>query len=205
MGVDIVKMLQEDLDLDSNTLTENIKLLKIQYLKKSNKLKVILKSQEILDSHIKGKIRDVINKKLQGFCSIELICYKDISNVCLEDISNIYWIELTGIMASYIPVCREFMEKCSRKIEGNLLKVSTGNEFICNVLKNKNIEKLLCRTIGDLFGVKCSVDVNYDEALNVKDYLEKSEKEEKKYIEDIFKCRNENFKEPGNTSSAAQK
>lgn len=205
MSVDIVKMLQEDLDLDSNTLTENIKLLKIQYLKKSNKLKVILKSQEKLDSHIKGKIRDIINKKLQGFCSIELICYKDISNVCLEDISKIYWIELTGIMASYIPVSREFLEKCSREVEGNLLKISTGNEFICNVLKNKNIEKLLCRTIGDLFGVKCFVVINYDEALNVKDYLEKSEKEEEKYIESIFKCRNGNFKEYGNTSSTVQK
>lgn len=205
MGVDIVKMLQEDLDLDSNTMTESIKLLKIQYLKKSNKLKVILKSQESLDSRIQSKIRDIINKKLGGFCSIELICYKDISNVCLKDISEVHWIELTGIMASYIPVCREFLEKCSKEVEGDLLKISTGNEFICNLLKNKNIEKLMCRTIRDLFGVECSVVVNYDKALNIKDYLEKSETEEKKYIESIFKYRNEKFRKSSDISSAAKK
>ncbi|APM38791.1 PolC-type DNA polymerase III [Clostridium kluyveri] len=205
MGVDIVKMLQEDLDLDSNTMTESIKLLKIQYLKKSNKLKVIVKSQESLDSRIQSKIRDIINKKLGGFCSIELICYKDISNICLKDISEVHWIELTGIMASYIPVCREFLEKCSKEVEGDLLKISTGNEFICNLLKNKNIEKLMCRTIRDLFGVECSVVVNYDKALNIKDYLEKSEREEKKYIESIFKYRDEKFRKSSDMSSAAKK
>ncbi|MEY7999616.1 PolC-type DNA polymerase III [Clostridium sp. Mt-5] len=190
MSLDIVKILQKDLDYDSHTLEEDIKLLKIQYLRKSNKLKVIVKSGENLNHSIQSKIKSIINKKLGNFFNIDLICYRDISNVSLKEISENYWAQLVDVLSSYIPVCKEFLLKSSRKVEKDIIKVFSGNEFICNLLKNKNIEKLMIRSIRNIFGVNCSVILDYDEKLNVENYLEESEKEEKRYIKDILNCQN---------------
>ncbi len=79
MSVDLIKMLQEDIDCSSDIIEENIsiKLLKIQYLKKSNKLKIILKSINNLSNNIENRIKEIISKKLGCFKNIDLIYYKD--------------------------------------------------------------------------------------------------------------------------------
>ncbi|MCI1943910.1 PolC-type DNA polymerase III [Clostridium luticellarii] len=190
MSLDIVKILQKDLNCNSDTLEENIELLKIQYLKKSNKLKVIVKSRENLNQSVQSKIKSIVNKKLGDFFNIDLICYRDISNVSLKEISEDYWIQLVDVISSYIPVCRDFLLRSSRKVEGDIINISSGNEFICNLLKNKSIEKLMARSVRNIFGVNCSVTLNYNESLNMENYLEESQKEDKKYIEDILNCKN---------------
>ena len=190
MSLDVVKTLQRDFNCNGNSLEENIELLKIQYLKKSNKLKVVVKSRENLNQEIQNRIKNIINKKLGSSFNVDLICYRDISNVSLKEISENYWIQLVDVISSYIPVCKEFLLKSPRKVENDAIEIFSGNEFICGFLKNKGIEKLMGKGISDIFGVNCSITLNYDEKLNVENYLEESEKKEKKYIADILNCKN---------------
>ncbi|KAA8675026.1 PolC-type DNA polymerase III [Clostridium sp. WLY-B-L2] len=198
MSLDIMKILQKDLDYDYNTLEQNIELLKIQYLRKSNKLKVVVRSRENLNKDVQNKIKSIVNKKLGSFFNIDLVCYRDISNVSLKEISENYWIQLVDVISSYVPMCREFLLKSSRKVEKDTVKIYSGNEFICGLLKNKSIEKLMTRSIRDIFGVSCSVILNYDEKLNSESYLEESEKKEKKYIENILNYRERENKKYNN-------
>lgn len=186
MAVDIVKMLQEDIDCSSDIIEENIKLLKIQYLKKSNKLKIIVKSVNDLSSKIQDKIKEIINKKLGLLCHIDLICYRDISNVSLEQVCQNYWFELVNILSSSIPLCKDCLIQSSRKVEGSTIKIYHGNQFLCTLLKNKNIEKTISRTVKDVFGINCSAILNHDSNLNEIDYLDEREKEEKSYIKTML-------------------
>jgi len=49
MNVSLAEMLKNDFDLNEETLVDDIKVLRVQYLKKSNKLRVIIKSFEDID------------------------------------------------------------------------------------------------------------------------------------------------------------
>ena len=127
MSLDVVKTLQRDFNCNGNSLEENIELLKIQYLKKSNKLKVVVKSRENLNQEIQNRIKNIINKKLGSSFNVDLICYRDISNVSLKEISENYWIQLVDVISSYIPVCKEFLLKSPRKVENDAIEIFSGS------------------------------------------------------------------------------
>jgi len=44
MNVSLAEMLKNDFNLNEETLVDDIKVLRVQYLKKSNKLRVLIKS-----------------------------------------------------------------------------------------------------------------------------------------------------------------
>lgn len=189
MSTDIIKLLQENIDCNSDIIPEEIKLQKVQYLKKSNKLKVIVKSVNELNFKVKHKIKQIVSEELGCFNNIDLICYKDISNVSLGEVCNNYWLELVNIISSYIPVCKEFLTKSSKKVEDNTINIYSGNNFIYNFLKNKNLEKLMHKVIVDIFGIECTVFLIYDKNLYNEKFLEESQNKEKKYIESMLKNR----------------
>ena len=74
MAANILRLLQNDIDSSSDVMLEEVKLEKIQYLKKSNKLKIIVKSVNELNAKIQCKIKDVVGKKLGCFKDIDFIC-----------------------------------------------------------------------------------------------------------------------------------
>ncbi|MBV4418080.1 PolC-type DNA polymerase III [Clostridium tyrobutyricum] len=189
MSTDIIKLLQENIDCNSDIISEEVKLQKVQYLKKSNKLKVIVKSVNELNSNVKHKIKQIVSEKLGCFNNIDLICYRDISNASLGEVCNNYWMELVNIISSYIPVCKEFLTKSSKKVEDNTINIYSGNNFIYNLLKNKNLEKLMHKIIIDIFGIECNVFLIYDKNLYNEKFLEESQNKEKKYIESMLKNR----------------
>ena len=53
MNVSLSEMLKNDFDSNEQTLVDDIKILRVQYLKKSNKLRVIIKSFENTDDYKK--------------------------------------------------------------------------------------------------------------------------------------------------------
>nr|WP_281063512.1 PolC-type DNA polymerase III [Clostridium algifaecis] len=191
-----MRLLQNDIDSSSDVMLEEVKLEKIQYLKKSNKLKIIVKSVNELNAKIQCKIKDIVSKKLGCFTDIDLICYKDISNVSLEEVCNNYWTEVVNIISSYIPVCREFLNESSIEVKNDCLNIYNGNNFMCNLLKKKNVEKLLKKIVKDIFGINCNTSIAYDGKLISKNFLDESEKIEKNYIKDIIQNGERNNNKP---------
>jgi DNA polymerase-3 subunit alpha (Gram-positive type) len=71
------------------------------------------------------------------------------------------------------------LTKSSKKVEDNTINIYSGNNFIYNFLKNKNLEKLMHKVIVDIFGIECTVFLIYDKNLYNEKFLEESQNKEK--------------------------
>ncbi|MGK0466398.1 PolC-type DNA polymerase III [Clostridium sp.] len=187
MNVSLAEMLKNDFDLNEETLVDDIKVLRVQYLKKSNRLRVIIKSFEDIDDNKNLLIKNIIKKRLCSFQDIQLICYKDVSNATIEDVKDKFWSDVVSVIATSEPASRDSLLKSSRIIENGILKIQCGNDFMCKILRDKNIEVLLKTTINDMFGVNSTVKLEHNSELSKGDYFVKKEKENETIINDIIK------------------
>ncbi|MBK5240912.1 PolC-type DNA polymerase III [Clostridium sp.] len=187
MNVSLAEMLKNDFDLNEETLVDDIKVLRVQYLKKSDKLRVIIKSFEDIDDNKNLLIKNIIKKRLCSFQDIQLICYKDVSNATIEDVKDKYWSDVVNVIATSEPSSRDSLLKSSRMIENGTLKIQCGNDFMCKILRDKNIEVLLKTTINDMFGVNSIVKLEHNRELLKEDYFVKKEVENQTIINEIVK------------------
>ncbi|MEW9093900.1 MAG: PolC-type DNA polymerase III [Clostridiaceae bacterium] len=185
MNIDLAKILYDE-SPSSQDLLKDIKILKIQYLKKSNKLKVILKSFNEFNKDMETRFKEMLYKKFNFFNDIELVFYKDISNVTLKDLCNDYWCELTNAVVTHVPLAKECMLNGDKSVEDNTLTIRYGNEFIYNMLKNKNFEELTYNIIRDIFGLECKVKLAYELSCSDQECNE-LEEEEMSLIKEIIK------------------
>ncbi|MFD3156560.1 PolC-type DNA polymerase III [Haloimpatiens sp. FM7330] len=185
MECSLVQLLKEDIDGNDETLIEDIKVTRIQYYRKSNKLRVIIKSPNDLDKNKKEILKKMISKRMNYFNDIDLICYRDISNVTLKDIISKYWSELCNNVINCVPITKKCLSNSVRKIKDDTLEIYLGNEFMCTLLKNKKIEKIIRNSLADIFGVKCSVKLKYDETLKEENYINQKEIENVKLISKV--------------------
>ncbi|WP_372451224.1 PolC-type DNA polymerase III [Clostridium estertheticum] len=183
-------MLKNDLDLNEETLVDNIKVLRVQYLKKSNKLRVIIKSFEDTDDNKKLLIKEIISKRLCSFNDIQLICYHDVSNATIEDIKDKFWLDVVNVISISEPSSKDSLLKSTRIVENGILKIQCGNDFMCKILRDKNIELLMKNTINDMFGVDSVVKLEHNSELSKDDSLMKKEKENETIINEIVKNMN---------------
>ncbi|WP_372445226.1 PolC-type DNA polymerase III [Clostridium estertheticum] len=183
-------MLKNDLDLNEETLVDNIKVLRVQYLKKSNKLRVIIKSFEDTDDNKKLLIKEIISKRLCSFNDIQLICYHDVSNATIEDVKDKFWLDVVNVISISEPSSKDSLLKSTRIIENGILKIQCGNDFMCKILRDKNIELLMKNTINDMFGVNSVVKLEHNSELSKEDSFMKKEKENETIINEIVKNMN---------------
>ncbi|MCB2292085.1 PolC-type DNA polymerase III [Clostridium algoriphilum] len=180
-------MLKNDFNLNEETLVDDIKVLRVQYLKKSNKLRVLIKSFEDIDDNKKLVIKNIISKRLCSFKDIQLICYRDVSDATIEDVKDKFWSEVVNVIATSEPSSKDSLLKSSRIIEKGILKIQCGNDFMCKILRDKNIEVLIKNTINDMFGVNSIVKLEHNSELSKENYFEKKEKENETIIKEIVK------------------
>lgn len=178
--------------LEDNTFSqdslEGIRVHRIQYFKKSNKLKVIVKSKKEVNNNQITEIKKVFFKKFQYFKEIEVLSYRDVSGINLKDICEKYWIDIVNSILTYIPFCKECLISSKREvIDENTLKLQYGNDFLYNILKEKNFEKILSSTIKDVFGVDCKVKFILDNSYGKCNYLDFKEEQEALIIKNIIK------------------
>ncbi|KOA20872.1 DNA polymerase III PolC-type [Clostridium homopropionicum DSM 5847] len=186
MNLSLVQVLNDELGSNGVIIEEGIEIIKVQYLSKSNKLKVVIKSVSELDSDCKKNIERLILKKLIYFENIDLICYRKMLNVNLEQIVKEHWIEVVENISINVPLSKQLLAKSHRKINNGIIEISLNNEFTCKLLKNKNIEKIISHTIKDMFGVKYNVSVNYNEEIACESYFLDKDKEEKNIIKSVL-------------------
>ncbi|MCD3297237.1 PolC-type DNA polymerase III, partial [Clostridium botulinum C/D] len=167
--------------------TDNIQILKVQYLTKSNRLKIVLKSVNEINDDIKRLIKSIISKKLMGFNNIDLVCYKDVSNISLDEISKQYWIDIVENVSKVMPVSKQSLITSSRSIEGNLLVLRIGDKFMCKLFETKRLGNIIQSVITDMFALKSIVNIKYDPELKDSNYIEVKVKEEKQIIQNALK------------------
>ncbi|MCD3349642.1 PolC-type DNA polymerase III [Clostridium botulinum D/C] len=186
MNASLVQVLKTELD-SKNVHTDNIQILKVQYLTKSNRLKIVLRSVNEINDDIKRLIKSIISKKLMGFNNIDLVCYKDVSNISLDEISKQYWIDIVENVSKVMPVCKQSLITSSRSIEGNLLVLRIGDKFMCKLFETKRLGNIIQSVITDMFALKSIVNIKYDPELKDSNYIEVKVKEEKQIIQNVLK------------------
>ncbi|MCD3255569.1 PolC-type DNA polymerase III, partial [Clostridium botulinum C] len=186
MNASLVQVLKTELD-SKNVHTDDIQILKVQYLTKSNRLKIVLRSINEINDDIKRLIKSIISKKLMGFNNIDLVCYKDISNISLDEISKQYWTDIVENVSKVMPVCKQSLITSSRSIEGNLLVLRIGDKFMCKLFETKRLGNIIQSVITDMFALKSIVNIKYDSELKDLNYIEVKVREEKQIIKNVLK------------------
>ncbi|MBB6630199.1 PolC-type DNA polymerase III [Clostridium algidicarnis] len=166
---------------------EDMELLKIQFYKKSNNLKIILKSPYQLDVSKEKEIKSIIQKELGLNFNIELVCYKDIKNASLEDVITTHWVDLMTDVVDKMPVFKDILISGKKSVNGNKIEIHYGNEFMCKMIKRRKFNEFMKNSIEGLFGIQCGIDIIYDESLKEKDYIKSTQKENITMIEKAFK------------------
>ncbi len=132
-------------------------------------------------------IKNIISKRLCSFEDIQLICYRDVSNATIEDVKDKFWLDVVNVIATSQPSSKDSLLKSSRIIENGILKIQCGNDFMCKILRDKNIEILIKNTINDMFGINSVVKLEHNSELSKEDYFGKKEKENEIIIKEIIK------------------
>ncbi len=187
MGVDLIQIINDDIYNNSEMLSGEIKILRVQYLKKSNLIKVVLRCINEIDELEKNELKKMICNRIGCFQDVELICYKDASNVKLEQVITEYWIDVVHTITEIIPVSKDCLVNSKRKIEAGSIKISIGNQFLCTLLKNKGIEQHLKNLINDMFGLTTSISILFDMELNKNTYNDEKMIEQNRIIKQIIK------------------
>ncbi|MEW8955458.1 PolC-type DNA polymerase III [Clostridium sp.] len=175
---------------NNDSLKEELKLSRIQYFKNNDTLRVVFKCKRDIEESVDSMIRESIISNIGEFTNLDIVYFKELEDVTLEEVAMKYWFELTNIVIEKIPVSKELLHKCERVIEGDILILKHSNEFMCKMLKSKNLHDILKSNIKDMFGIVCNISIVYD--LNVglnNNYTEEKIKENNNLVKKIMENR----------------
>ena len=182
MSVDILKVLQSDLNDDDFLKDLNISLIKIQYLIKSDRLRLYTRSSKDCSDDIENRIKKIFTDRFGHFENIDIVYYKNIKDVSIDEICSKYWSELADSIISSYPVCRECLLKGQRYADKDTITIRYGNKFICEMLRNRKLESVIKNAVYDIYGIKCSIKILYDSSLETQNYFLEKEKQESSLI-----------------------
>lgn len=171
------QLLTKELSFNDQQIIEDISLHKIQYMKKSNKVKFILKCCRDITPAEKSKLNDAFNKKIGDYCSFDLCFYKEVVDASVEEITTTYWMDVISMVSAEIPVAKDFLLSSKLEIKENEIKICNNNEFVIKILRGKDLERALSSVIRDIFGRKCNVILHHDGTIVTQDYFNKKEQE----------------------------
>jgi DNA polymerase-3 subunit alpha (Gram-positive type) len=179
--------LSELLGYDSRVpIYEDIVIYKVQYLKQSEMVKVVLKHKSFLEDDMKENICSLIKRKLRDLGTIDILWYKDVEHVALEDVVGEYWIDVINSLASSFPSAKTSLLKSVKKLDDDKINIGISNEFIAKMLCHKKIDRLIQTEIYNMFNLKVEVKIYYDESAIEEDYILEKQIEEKRIVNDII-------------------
>ncbi|WP_034438701.1 PolC-type DNA polymerase III [Clostridium ihumii] len=186
MNKSLVELLKGHLDENKDICDYDIKVLRIQYLKKSEKLIIYLKGESRLNEDIKDKVEKTLFNILDVFKDIEFIWYVDIKNANIEEVLTMYWVDFVHDVTMKTPTVKTALLNCGKSIVNDEIKIDVNNKFILDVLKNKKMDQVMKNTLKRVYGLTTNFNIEYDE--NTKqDYFEEKEKENLNIIQEVMK------------------
>jgi len=165
LGVSLANALQSNPGCREIFEDYELEIVKVQYLKKSDSLKLILRSANSIDRTTENRIKSTVAGIFDFSIDVDIVFYKDISGATLDEASGKYWLDLVEYAGSTLPMSRAPLLNSKREVAGDTLTISYGNRFMSSLLKNKNVEVILRNAAMDLFGIKCRVSFSYDSSL----------------------------------------
>lgn len=189
MSEDFVKGLYLNLNKKESLYEKGLKILRFQFFRKSNLLKVILRALETLNEDEEDYFKNTVKKALGVDVNVEILCYKDVRDTSVEEIANRYWMEVIGEVLRKNPLVKDILCSKNKKVEENKIIINYGCQALINHIKNQHIEEEISSHIDDIFNRKVKVEFRYDESLAEDNYEEKKLEENKQIIKDVLEGR----------------
>lgn len=190
MKDDIIKKITLEINKVEALEEKELKIIKFQFLRKSNILKVVIRGKSSLNVQEEQQIRTIVSRVLLLKLEIEILFYRDASDITLNEIVENHWIECISNTIKRTPLCRPVLLNCKKTVQNNSIIILNGYEKLTDHLKSKEGPKEIETNIENIFGVKCRVNVIYDESLEVQTDFKEKEKKEKALLKEIFQGRN---------------
>ncbi|WP_024614721.1 PolC-type DNA polymerase III [Clostridium sp. Ade.TY] len=190
MSEEFIKSINKEIKKNESLEEKEIRLNRFQFYRKSNILKVVIKSKDDLSNQEEEWIKGLIVKKLGININIELLVYKDVQDATNDEIITKYWSDVVLDIVKKNPLSKNVLYSKNKEIlNGNIIVIKYGSEAIVNHLKKKDIEKKVAYQIRDIFGKKIKLELKYDSSLEDENYEENKAKENKKIVDDVLQGR----------------
>ena len=190
MSLEILNLIKKEINKDESLEDKNLKIIRFQFFKKSNILKIILKGSTPITSSEEQYIKKCIQKVLDLKIDIEIIFYQDISNISLDEIITKQWNLVINDIIKKIPLSKAVLINGERGLSNNSIIIKSGYEKLNDYIKMKNIPKEIEKNIENIFGIKAKVSFEYDKALEITESYEEKQKKEKEAVKNIFSSNN---------------
>ncbi|WP_455793819.1 PolC-type DNA polymerase III [Clostridium butyricum] len=203
MSQEFMKMLKKDI-LNNEMLGEkDIVILRFQFFKKSQTLKIIVKCCDILNNVEEEEFRKLVLKNLGFHVEVEIICYRDVTNCTIENIAGEHWSSAVEETARKFPLIRALLYSENREVKDKTIFIYSGTPALVNHANNKKAGVLIEGAIKDIFGVGARVEFKFDEKLaSIHNYEAAKLEENKKIINDVMSGR---LVTPGSLSQSSGK
>ncbi|MGL5647160.1 MAG: PolC-type DNA polymerase III [Clostridium sp.] len=189
MGEDFIKVLNKEINKNETLEDKELSLKRFQFFKKSNVLKVILKTKVSLTEDEENYIVKLIESRIGKNFKIELQIFKDVEGMPLENIVKEHWMDIVMEIGKKVPLATAMLYSKNRRVEDKKVIIEYGCEMIVDHAKRKNVGKEITRKINDIFGVNPLVEIIYNEKLEDKGYEEAKQEEYLKIMKDAVKNR----------------
>lgn len=148
--------------------TYNLTLKKIQYLKKSNILKVFVSSDNEIDVNNVLAFKRCLNANI-NFCSrIEVILNRNYENLTMEYVLEYYWKELVESAVKEVPLSKMILSNCKKRLNDEKVIIYHGNKYIFDILEATGFCKKFSKIIEEEFNLRYPVELTFDEELSLK-------------------------------------
>ncbi|PRR84200.1 PolC-type DNA polymerase III [Clostridium vincentii] len=205
MSTDFIKKLRMELKKNESLEDKELKLIRFQFLKKSNLLKIIVRAQESLNKEEESFIKNTVLKELGLNIDVEILCYKDVCNLSTEEIVNKYWLDITQEIVKKNPLAKEVLNSKHRSIVNNKVIIGYGSEALVNHLKTKKVEEKISEKIKDIFNTQIKIELSFDVSLEESNYEEAKLKENKKMLKNAFEGRSVSKDDTGSREKSKSK
>ena len=167
MSEDVLKKLTLEINKHEGLEDKELKIIKFQFLKKSNILKVVLRGKEKLAIEEEQLIKNIICRTLMIKITVEIIFYRDASNIDLKEVIEEHWIECISDIIKKTPLCKTLLLNCKKVVKDNKVLVLNGYDKLTEHLNSKDGSKSIENSIKLIFGINCRVEVKFDSSMEV--------------------------------------
>ena len=190
MSEDVLKLIKKEINKDEELEDKEINIIKFQFLKKSNVLKVVLRGKNSLNEVEEEKIKKAIKKIINVDIDIEILFYRDISTLSLKEAVENHWLEIVGDIIKTVPLSKPILVNGVKSVEGSNIVISSGYEKLNEHLRTKDVPGIISYNIRNIFDIKSNIIFKYDESLEKGDSNEEKLQKEKEVLKEIFSGRN---------------
>ena len=187
MSTEFIKKLRIELNKNESLEDKELKLIRVQFFKKSNLLKIMVRAKESINKEEEDFIKNTVLKELGLNVDVEILCYKDVYNISTEEIINKYWIDITQDIVRKNPLAKEVLNSKHKNIVNNKVTIGYGSEALIKHLKTKKIEEKISEKIEDIFNTRIKIELSFESSLEESNYEEIKLIENRKMIKDAFR------------------